>query len=501
MTIAGLAVCMLVAAACGDAEPGSGTTTGGTGTTMEGPSNTVPYFRSANWSPAEAPDQDTAERVNSSLYETGLVMILPAAPLAAGDETAAEFSSEGVASHPGGPMIWSSAVLTINTDQGVIVTVTTPGRDTCPAVATVMTFRGDPQACLTEGDSTVSWSEAGQYLSASFGPGFDVEAGLAWLETWLLQPPPWTQQVLRIEWTPAESPSDTDLAALTALLDEWDSLMVVPTSGSPTGTQTGAVLDLWDQPRGLVIGDLDGPLVTVTWAANECLPDMPRITLRRDTDACATAGAGAYWSESGESFSASFSDRADFPFETALAWLETWQILPFSCDPGWADLDDDAANGCEYSWLDAYEPNDTTVSAYPLGTLTPGQTVTVTSTISASGGDPIDWYALNLTEGPQAGDEMRLLVTAAQSSEGGSLHLYDFTNGSLTAIGLCNEGEGEYEGGEEGCAMGWPMEQQMLFTWSGTGDSAGNKVVLIKVNTNAGLNYPEDYELTILFAG
>jgi hypothetical protein len=310
---------------------------------------------------------------------------------------------------------------------------------------------------------------------------------------------PPTQPVLRIEWTPAESPSDTELAALTALLDERDGLMVIPTSGPPTGTQADAVLDLSSFPGELVIHDLDGPLLTVTWAANECLPDVPRITLRGDTDACAGAGAGAYWSESGESFWASLPERADLPLDAALAWLETWELLPYSCEPGWADLDDDAANGCEYSWLDVYEPNDTPVSAYPLGTLTDGQTVTVTSTISASGGDPIDWFAINIDEGPQAGGDMRLLVTAAQSSDGGSLHLYDFSNGSLTTIGSCNEGEGEYEGGEEGCAMGWPMQQQMLFTWSGTGDSAGNKVVLIKVNTNAGLNFPEDYELTILF--
>jgi hypothetical protein len=496
LRIAGLVVCMLVAVACGD--DGSSPEVASTGTTGEGPSHTMPVYDSFSWSPAETPDEGTEERITSLLYETDQVMILPATPAAAGDETTAAFTAEGTASYPGGPMLWAHAVLEISTDQGVIVTVSTPAEGACPAGATVVTFRGDPQACLTEGDSTVSWSESGALLSAAFGPGLDVEAGLAWLDTWVLQPPVVTAADYVVAWTPAESPSEADLAKLTALLDGWDSLMVIPTSAPPTGTQAEATIDFASMDRALEIRDSQGPLVTVTWAANECLPDMPQITLRGDTDACATAQAGAYWTESGESLSAIFPERADMPFDAALAWLETWQILPFSCDPGWADLDADQANGCEYSWLDAYEPNDTPLSAHSLGTLTPGQTLTVASTVAARGGDPVDWYALNLAEGPQVGGEMRLLVTAAQSSAG-YLHLYDFTNGSLTAIGSCNEGDGEYEGGEQGCAMGWPMQQQMLFTWSGTGDSAGNKLVLIKVNTNAGVYYPEDYELTILF--
>ena len=169
-------------------------------------------------------------------------------------------------------------------------------------------------------------------------------------------------------------------------------------------------------------------------------------------------------------------------------------MLPYSCDPGWADLDQDPANGCEYSPLDAYEPNDTPASAFAIGTLTPGQALTVVSTVTYVGGDPVDWYVLTIGEGPQEGGERKLLFTASPNSDDGSMHLYDFTNGSLTPVGSCNEGEGEYDGGEEGCAMGWPMQQQALYTWSG----AGAKVVLLKVHTHTASYATDDYELTIL---
>ena len=152
-----------------------------------------------------------------------------------------------------------------------------------------------------------------------------------------------------LTWTPAESPDPVVQAELISALEELSMVMIVPTSpppngetveatfnsmgfGRPTGnTLPGSAAQIWLEVRGVeAFAHRDRSEVVVSSpSASGCPEGARELMVRNDPGACAglrSFGLVVNWREAGHSFSAVFPER--MATDEALAWLETWRLLP-----------------------------------------------------------------------------------------------------------------------------------------------------------------------------